>query len=226
MISIVIPFLNEEENLKILIPNLFKIEDNNFEYIFVNDGSTDNSEDVLFKCLNSLPDKPSYQYIKHGKKMGIGGVFKSAITKASGSHLTMLASDNEDNIDDIINSQKLINQYTTVMMYNKNSAESRSFFRRIVSILFRTYLNARFDTKILYFNAMGNIYKLEMLRKLNITSKGFFALAEIAIKINKMDGDVVHCPRTLSLRSSGKSNSATIRSCAQLLLDYKSMSIT
>ena len=203
MISIIIPFYNEEDNLKILLPNLLQSVSNKYELIFVNDGSEDESEKVLLDYLNSKSNSLKYQYFKHIKRMGIGAVFKTGISNASGTHLTMLASDNEDNIQDIIKSGKLITSYTTIMMYNKNSAETRVFIRRLLSILFRTYLNTRFNTKILYFNAMGNIYKLDLLRKINITSKGFFSLAEISIKMNKMEGgDVIHCPRSLSPRSS------------------------
>ena len=50
-ISIVIPIFNEEKNIYPLVERIFSstqnFKDYNFEVIFVNDGSTDNSETIL-----------------------------------------------------------------------------------------------------------------------------------------------------------------------------------
>lgn len=53
-ISIVIPVLNEEKNLPLLYKKLVKnIKGNKYELIFVNDGSTDNSETIILSLRES-----------------------------------------------------------------------------------------------------------------------------------------------------------------------------
>ena len=48
LISVVVPFLNEETNLGILHERLCKVlSDFDYEIIFVNDGSTDNSRNII-----------------------------------------------------------------------------------------------------------------------------------------------------------------------------------
>ena len=52
-ISFIFPVYNEENRLKFLFKNIIDYEKNNFnEYIFVNDGSTDNSLNLLKKFTN------------------------------------------------------------------------------------------------------------------------------------------------------------------------------
>ena len=45
--AIIIPVFNEEENLPILFENIEKINRPEFTFIFVNDGSNDNSLKIL-----------------------------------------------------------------------------------------------------------------------------------------------------------------------------------
>ena len=55
-ISIILPTINEEENLKFLIPDIFDeletIEILEFEILVVDDGSTDNTKELIKKLKN------------------------------------------------------------------------------------------------------------------------------------------------------------------------------
>ncbi len=52
MISIIIPIFNEEANIEKLCHNIIEaMETINYEVIFIDDGSTDNSENIL-KIVN------------------------------------------------------------------------------------------------------------------------------------------------------------------------------
>ena len=220
MISIIIPFLNEADNLRILLPNLLKQAGNQFELIFVNDGSTDTSEKVLFQELKKCKFDPHYQYIEHERQSGIGVAYRSALAVARGSHVCMLASDNEDNIEDIVKAVKFLQDFDVVMFYNANSFKVRSRFRRLLSLIFRSYLNYRFGVKALYLNAMGNLYPIGAIKSIEISSNGFFCLAEIVIKISGKTNSIVHIPRTLGQRSSGNDKALTLRSLLMIIADY------
>ena len=229
MLTIIIPIYNEEDNLILLIKSLVEKKEliSKFEFLFINDGSTDNSEILLFDLIEKydLINILSFKYLKHEKNSGIGQVYRTGIKFAANDYLTMIASDNEDNIDDIIDAFKLIDSCDCIIMYNKNSEESRSYIRRIISIVFRTYLNIRFNVKILYFNAFGNIYNLNILKNITITSSGFFALAEISIKMYKLSEKTIQYPRILGIRNAGNSNSLKLRSLLILLYEYYRLKI-
>lgn len=221
MISIIVPFLNEAENLKVLLPQLLKLQNKNIELLFINDGSDDHSERVLLAAFEKHKPKVKYQYISHGKRIGIGGAFRTGISMANGTHLSMLASDNEDNVSDIIDKIDLLSSYRTIILYNSNSNEARSAARRIISLIFRSYLNLRFGVKLIYFNAMGNIYPIETLRKITVQSDGFFSLAEIAIKVCQIENAVAHLPRKLNKRIAGEDKAMTFAALWTMIKDYR-----
>ena len=221
MISIIIPFLNEEENLKVLLPTLLKLQNKEIEFLFINDGSKDNSEKVLLAALKKHKPKVKYQYISHGKQIGIGGSFRTGISVANGTHLSMLASDNEDNVSDITDKIELLSSYRSIILYNSNSDEARSIVRRTISLVFRFYLNLRFGVKLIYFNAMGNIYPIDTLRKVTVQSDGFFSLAEIAIKVCQIETAVAHLPRKLNKRIAGEDKAMTFSALWTMVKDYR-----
>ena len=74
-LSIVIPVFNEKENLKILIPGIFKaIKIIKFEIIVVDDDSTDGTRKLLNKMLPSLKN-----LIYISRKVKPGDLSKSCI---------------------------------------------------------------------------------------------------------------------------------------------------
>lgn len=88
-ISIIIPFHNEYENLKILIPELIhhiKIIDCFFEIILINDCSLDES----LKFCNTL-NKNKYNYtikiINTSKRSGKSGALKEAIQVSTSEYI-------------------------------------------------------------------------------------------------------------------------------------------
>ena len=60
-ISIILPTINEADNLKLLIPeiinNLETVENLNFEIIVSDDGSTDSTWQEILKCSKPMPEK-------------------------------------------------------------------------------------------------------------------------------------------------------------------------
>ncbi|GAB2634638.1 TIGR04283 family arsenosugar biosynthesis glycosyltransferase [Belliella aquatica] len=79
MISIIIPVLNEEDNLRKLIPTIFQYsKGDQFEIIVVDGGSTDDSV-VLAKCLGAKvvqsSEKSRAAQMNLGAQVATGGIF-------------------------------------------------------------------------------------------------------------------------------------------------------
>ena len=74
--GIIIPIYNEEENLPFLFENIKKIIRPEFSFIFINDGSEDNSSEVL----KNIDFK--HYLINHRKNLGLANAVKSGIDKA------------------------------------------------------------------------------------------------------------------------------------------------
>ena len=80
-LTIVIPCFNEEESIKIFLPEVMKLASrNNWEVIVTNDGSTDSSATALeqlekeYSCL---------KIITHNVNKGYGAALKSGILKSN-----------------------------------------------------------------------------------------------------------------------------------------------
>lgn len=97
MISIIIPFHNEEENLEELTTrianNLSKKE---YEIIYVNDGSTDGSVAVI-KQLQTH----HIHLLQHRKKFGKGAALKTGIKSAKGDSIIFMDADLQDDPNDL-----------------------------------------------------------------------------------------------------------------------------
>ena len=86
-ISIIVPIYNAEKYLKKCIDSLVNQTKKELEFILINDGSTDSSEDII----KSYKDK-RIKYFKN-KNQGIGKTRNFGIDKATGKYLMFLDSD-------------------------------------------------------------------------------------------------------------------------------------
>lgn len=109
-ISVVIPLLNEEESIIELydwIARVMKTNNFSYEVVYVDDGSTDNS----FEVLKKLSDKHSEVKIikfrtNHGKSQALNAAFK--VTK--GDVVITMDADLQDSPDEIPELYKLIKE--------------------------------------------------------------------------------------------------------------------
>lgn len=86
-ISIIVPIYNAEKYLNKCIDSLVNQTKKELEFILINDGSTDSSEDII----KSYKDK-RIKYFKN-KNQGIGKTRNFGIDKATGKYLMFLDSD-------------------------------------------------------------------------------------------------------------------------------------
>ena len=126
--SIIIPVYNEEENIEVFYNRLIKVLKNlhkSYEVIFVNDGSTDNSLNILKKIRD-------IRIISLTRNFGQQAALMAAFNNVKGDEIITIDVDLQMNPEDI---PKLINKinegYDIVYgVYNKNR---KNIFRKICS---------------------------------------------------------------------------------------------
>jgi len=100
-VTIVIPFLNEEESLPLLLDWILKVQDQekkNFEIIGVNDGSSDRS----WKVIQDYNSKyPNIKGISFRRNLGKSAALNAAFKKASGRVVITMDADLQDSPDEI-----------------------------------------------------------------------------------------------------------------------------
>jgi glycosyltransferase involved in cell wall biosynthesis len=99
LISVIVPVYNEAENLPLLVPALFTTLHNlnaNFEVIIVNDGSTDNTADVVHGL-----SRPHLRIVHLRRKSGQTAAFMAGIRFSKGAVLLSMDGDLQNDPADI-----------------------------------------------------------------------------------------------------------------------------
>ncbi|RMG82864.1 MAG: glycosyltransferase, partial [Bacteroidetes bacterium] len=98
-ISLVVPFRNEEKNLKALIESLLKINypKDCYEVIFVNDNSDDNSEEIIYSLLQHTTSKIQYSLYRLRENSSRKALKKKAlITGVEHARFSIIATTDAD----------------------------------------------------------------------------------------------------------------------------------
>lgn len=102
VISVVVPFFNERENLSLLFHKICVYLDSrkkeNYEVLFINDCSTDSGEVLIKKLIKS---KKNFYLFNLNKRSGQSGCFNLAFKKMKGSFFIRIDSDLQDDPKDI-----------------------------------------------------------------------------------------------------------------------------
>ena len=132
-ISIVIPVLNEERNIINLITEIKKNLEKKIKYeiIIVDDGSSDNTHDVLLKYLKK---NKKVLVFKHKKNYGQSVSLRTGIMQTSSNYIVTLDGDGQNDPRDIL---KLLKNFETdkefMMVIGNRVKRIDNFAKRLAS---------------------------------------------------------------------------------------------
>ena len=94
LFSIIVPVYNTEKYVEKTLKSIYEAMDRECEVIVVNDGSKDNSEEIIKKFINALPEeyKNNFVYVKKDNK-GLADTKNVGIAKARGEFISVVDSD-------------------------------------------------------------------------------------------------------------------------------------
>ena len=158
-ISIIIPFLNEADNVENLVATLNNFFDNKayeVEVVLVDDGSTDGSVE---KLAQQQYGKYQIRLIKLSKNFGAHAAVRAGVQNASGDYVTFLPADLQDPLDLIDRSFEIIKNNGIDIVYAFRKTTNNSFlekkFSELYAFLMKKFVNANFPGKgfdIVFFN--------------------------------------------------------------------------
>ncbi|MBZ5987868.1 glycosyltransferase family 2 protein [Leuconostoc gasicomitatum] len=154
MISIIIPVYNSEKTLGTVIKQLIQQTSNDFEVVFVDDASTDNSVEIIKSIdLKNL----NYQYICQ-KNEGVSSARNKGISYAKGQYLMFVDPDDEIEVNFIEKGIELINDADLgIMGFNEVDVSSGN-----VTNTHQWHQNKSMDFKI-YLSNFSKLYNSELL---------------------------------------------------------------
>ncbi|NCB80230.1 MAG: glycosyltransferase [Bacilli bacterium] len=182
MISIVVPAYNEEESILIFFDEIEKVRQEmavDFEYIFVNDGSTDKTLQIL-EALYQIHQ--NVHYIDFSRNFGKEAALLAGLTQSTGDFVAVMDADLQDPPEMLAEMYNLLltGQYDVVGA-RRVTREGEPAIRSLFARLFYLWINkissiemvdgAR-DFRLLTRQVVTSVLEL---REYNRFSKGIFS---------------------------------------------------
>ncbi|MEO8446289.1 MAG: glycosyltransferase [bacterium] len=167
MISVVIPLLNEEESLNELSREIEKVFDFmkcDYEVIFIDDGSTDNSYNKI-KEINRRNNK--FHCIKLRRNYGKSAALAKGFSAAKGGIVITMDADLQDDPAEIPDLVKMLNSgYDLVSGWKKVRYDP--FIKKHTSKLFNYFTSKLSGVKLHDFNCGLKAYKKDVIKSVKI----------------------------------------------------------
>jgi len=217
-VSIVMPCLNEEKNVREALLSSLKAMDRlklDGEVIVVNDGSRDSTQTIVEELMSQ---ERRIRLINHDSPQGIGASFWEGAIQARRDFVTMIPGDNENDAAEILSYAPLAEQVDIIVPFVQN-LEIRSYFRRVVSSIYRLILNVSFGMNLNYTNGTV-MYRASLLRQTQLDSKGFFFQAELLVRLIRQGYLYAEVPYFLNVRAQGNTKAISLRSLGAVMSGY------
>ncbi|PIV45835.1 glycosyl transferase [bacterium (Candidatus Gribaldobacteria) CG_4_10_14_0_2_um_filter_33_15] len=193
-LSIIVPVFNEEESIEEIIKRIENVSIGiEKEIIVVNDGSYDETKDVLER----LKRKFNFVSLEHQKNQGKGAAIRTGLLKARGDFILIQDADLEyDPKDYPILLEPLIKKEVKVVYGSRNLFEnprsSKSYFLGGQFLTFA--FNLLFFEKLTDINTGYKVFAKEVLEKINLKENDFAFCEEITCKVKQLGYKIREVP--------------------------------
>ncbi len=164
-LSFIIPVFNEKESLERLYSEILEnIENKDYEIIFIDDGSSDNS----FNIMEQLAKRDKrVKIIKFRKNFGKSASLQTGFENAKGDIIFTMDADLQDNPTEIPEFiEKIEEGYDLVTGWKKNRKDPIS--KTIPSKFFNFITSISFKLKLHDYNCGFKAYKKEVINEIDI----------------------------------------------------------
>ncbi|RED18964.1 glycosyltransferase involved in cell wall biosynthesis [Flavobacterium cutihirudinis] len=171
-LSILIPLLNEEESLKELYSWIIKVmQSNNYSYeiIFVDDGSTDDSWNIIESFSN---ENPNVKGIRFMKNFGKSQALHAGFAKAQGDVIITMDADLQDSPDEIPGLYEMVTaqKYDLVSGWKKKRYDS-VVAKNLPSKLFNWAARKTSGVELNDFNCGLKAYKNTVVKNIEVSGE-------------------------------------------------------
>jgi glycosyltransferase involved in cell wall biosynthesis len=189
-ITIIIPLYNEEKTIIKLLKKIINLKKINFEIIVVNDGSNDDSLNLVKK----FSKKNKIVLISHKKNYGKGAAIKSARKFITGNIVIIQDADLEYNPKDYFKLIKPIKENKYKVVYGSRVLNRKRYSSVGFTSMFRVFGNhvLTLISNILNLQKLTDahtcykVFSYEVFKRIKLEENGFEFCPEITTKISKL----------------------------------------
>ncbi len=156
MISVIVPIYNKDKYIKRCIDSIKKQSFNDFECILVDDGSTDNSANIVLK---SIQNDSRFKYI-YQKNMGVSSARNTGIKASIGEWICFIDADDFIELDYLEDFMRELNKHNCDVIFstNENIKENVVIIQELISNFNSWYKYEIFNPP------WGKIYKKALIK--------------------------------------------------------------
>ncbi len=200
-ISIILPALNEEENIEAAIHDIvsyFNSREEKYELIVINDGSTDGTGKIAEKLSG---ENGFIRVIHHPINRGYGSALKRGFDISKYKYIFFTDSDRQFDVKGLDILLPLIKTDAVEIIIGYRLKRKDPFIRRFLSWGYNSLVGYLFDLNVKDIDCAFKIFRKDIFSKINIESSNFFINTEILAKarhfgFNVLEVGVPHFPRT------------------------------
>ncbi|HEY6417881.1 MAG TPA: glycosyltransferase [Candidatus Binataceae bacterium] len=201
-VSVILPVVNERDNLRALIPRLAAILDReriSYEVIVVDGGSTDGTRETA-ETLGAR--------VVAERRRGYAGAIETGFAEARGDYVLTLDADLSHEPDFVAKMWRARERGDVVIAsrYARGGVAYTSHIRRVTSELLNAVLRRMLSMPISDMSSGYRLYRREALRDLHLESQNFEVQEEVLVRLYARGYSAVEVPFTYFPREAGRSH--------------------
>src|SRR5271170_6817190 len=201
-ISVILPVLNESDNLRILLPRIrtsLEREKLSYEIVVIDGGSIDGTRETA-EALGAR--------VVAERRRGFAGAMETGIAEARGDYVLTLDADQSHDPDFFVRMWRARSRGDIVVAsrYALGGAAYSDFIRNATSWFLNLVLPRFLSIPVLDMSSGFRLFRREALQNLNLTATNFEVQEEILVKAYANGFSVVEVPFTYFPRGAGRSH--------------------
>lgn len=216
-VSVVVPMFNETECLPHLLRQLDELASRNrdaleFEFVFVDDGSTDGTRELL---EDAFAERPSVRIISHERNRGIAAAIQTGIRAAA--HETVASIDADGSYDLALLDEMIplltdgVDMVTASPYHPAGGVENVPRWRLWISKRASAVYRSTMNQKLHCCTSCFRVYRRSAALELPLENEGFVGVAEMAWRLDRQGAIILEHPAVLRTRVAGHSKMKVAR---------------
>ena len=154
-LSLIIPCYNEAANLPLLLDRCSSLREFNIEVVLVDNGSTDNTSDVL---QNLIPNYPHCRCVRVPVNQGYGYGILSGLRAANGDLLAWTHADMQTDPKDVLRGLEIFKSHSNSDIFVKGQRMKRPLADVLFTIGMSIFETLLLRTRLWDINAQPNMF--------------------------------------------------------------------